>query len=65
MTVILSVSIQGTKHLFMAAERLIPKIRIETQQYETLAGNRIIVSIDSWPRDSRYPLVGIHVISIF
>ncbi|XP_041467167.1 exosome complex exonuclease RRP44-like [Lytechinus variegatus] len=46
----------GTRHLFMAAERLIPKIRIETQQYETLKGNRIIVSIDSWPRDSRYPL---------
>lgn len=46
----------GTRHLFMAAERLIPKIRIETRQYDTLAGQRIIVSIDSWPRNSRYPL---------
>ncbi|XP_072040262.1 exosome complex exonuclease RRP44-like [Amphiura filiformis] len=50
-------SISGTtRHLFMAAERKIPKIRIETRQAESLMGNRIIVSIDSWPRTSRYPL---------
>ena len=48
---------QTTRHLFMAAERKIPKIRIETRQAESLMGCRIIVSIDSWPRTSRYPLV--------
>ena len=41
----------------MAAEKRIPKIRIETRQAATLLGQRIIVSIDSWPRNSRYPLV--------
>ncbi|XP_071786889.1 exosome complex exonuclease RRP44-like isoform X2 [Asterias amurensis] len=46
----------GTRHLFMAAERKIPKIRIETRQAATLQGQRIIVGIDSWPRNSRYPL---------
>lgn len=40
----------------MPAERKIPKVRIETRQYETLFKQRIIVAIDSWPRNSRYPL---------
>lgn len=40
----------------MAAERKIPKIRIETRQYTVLCKQRIIVAIDSWPRNSRYPL---------
>lgn len=40
----------------MPAERKIPKVRIETRQAETLATQRIIVAIDSWPRNSRYPL---------
>ncbi|XP_070553170.1 exosome complex exonuclease RRP44-like [Ptychodera flava] len=46
---------KGTRHLFIPAEKRIPKIRIETRQAETLLGQRIIVSIDSWPRTSRYP----------
>ena len=41
----------------MAAERKIPRIRIETRQAENLMGKRIIVSIDAWPRSSRFPLV--------
>ncbi|CAG0883873.1 unnamed protein product [Darwinula stevensoni] len=43
-------------HLFIPAERRIPKIRIETRQAETLSKQRIVVAIDSWPRNSRYPL---------
>ncbi|XP_078045962.1 exosome complex exonuclease RRP44-like protein Dis3 [Augochlora pura] len=50
-------NIEGNvKHLFVPAERKIPKIRIETRQYELLRKQRIIVAIDSWPRNSRYPL---------
>uniref|UniRef100_A0A1E1X5G1 Exosome complex exonuclease RRP44 n=1 Tax=Amblyomma aureolatum TaxID=187763 RepID=A0A1E1X5G1_9ACAR len=47
---------EATRHLFVPAERRIPKIRIETRQAETLCRQRIVVSIDSWPKDSRYPL---------
>ncbi|KAK7114496.1 exosome complex exonuclease RRP44-like [Littorina saxatilis] len=47
---------EATRHLFIAAEKKIPKIRIETRQAENLTGKRIIVAIDSWPRTSRYPL---------
>ena len=45
----------ATRHLFVAAERKIPKVRIETRQAEILANQRIIVAIDCWPRTSRYP----------
>ncbi|KAK2185620.1 hypothetical protein NP493_229g01009 [Ridgeia piscesae] len=45
----------GTRHLFIPAERRIPKIRIETRQAAALEGQRIVVVIDSWPRNSRYP----------
>lgn len=44
------------RHLFIPAERKIPKIRIETRQAEILSKQRIIVALDSWPRMSRYPL---------
>ncbi|XP_076462182.1 LOW QUALITY PROTEIN: exosome complex exonuclease RRP44-like [Babylonia areolata] len=47
---------EATRHLFLAAEKKIPKIRIETRQAANLTGKRIIVAIDSWPRTSRYPL---------
>ncbi|XP_001601829.1 exosome complex exonuclease RRP44 [Nasonia vitripennis] len=47
---------ENTRHLFVPAERKIPKVRIETRQAETLSKQRIIVAIDSWPRNSRYPL---------
>ncbi len=46
----------ATRHLFVPSEKRIPKIRIETRQSETLKNQRIIVNIDCWPRDSRYPL---------
>ena len=48
---------QGNRHLFIAAERRIPRIRIETRQAQNLMGKRIVVSIDAWPRNSRFPLV--------
>lgn len=47
---------QNVRHLFVPAERKIPKIRIETRQAEILSKQRIIVALDSWPRNSRYPL---------
>ncbi|XP_012277145.1 exosome complex exonuclease RRP44 [Orussus abietinus] len=46
----------AVKHLFVPAERKIPKVRIETRQVDILSNQRIIVAIDSWPRHSRYPL---------
>lgn len=48
---------QSVRHLFVPAERKIPKIRIETRQAEKLKSQRIIVAIDAWPRTSRYPMV--------
>jgi len=46
----------GTKHIFVPAEKKIPKVRIETRQAENLRGKRIVVAVDAWPRHSRYPL---------
>lgn len=46
----------ATRHLFISAERKIPKIRIETRQAENLSRNKIVVAIDQWPRHSRYPM---------
>lgn len=46
----------STRHIFVPAERKIPKVRIETRQSEQLKSQRIIVAIDQWPRHSRYPL---------
>lgn len=45
------------RHIFVPAERKIPKIRIETRQADKLQRHRIIVAVDSWPRWSRYPQV--------
>ncbi|XP_073988911.1 exosome complex exonuclease RRP44-like protein Dis3 [Rhodnius prolixus] len=44
-----------TRHLFVPAKRQIPKVRIETRQGEKLVNQRIVVVIDNWPRNSRYP----------
>ncbi|KAL0275597.1 UNVERIFIED_CONTAM: hypothetical protein PYX00_003405 [Menopon gallinae] len=46
----------AVRHLFVPAEKKIPKVRIETRQSDLLCQQRIIVAIDSWPRHSRYPL---------
>ncbi|KAK8751933.1 hypothetical protein OTU49_011117, partial [Cherax quadricarinatus] len=43
------------RHLFIPADKKIPFIRIETRQPEMLYDKRVIVAIDSWPRDSRNP----------
>ncbi|KAJ2754073.1 exosome catalytic subunit dis3, partial [Coemansia nantahalensis] len=39
----------------LAMDRRIPKIRIRTRQADVLAGQRFVVAIDAWPRESRYP----------
>ncbi|XP_012497608.1 PREDICTED: exosome complex exonuclease RRP44 [Propithecus coquereli] len=46
---------ESRRHLFTPADKRIPRIRIETRQASTLEGRRIIVAIDGWPRNSRYP----------
>lgn len=46
---------ESTRHLFTPADRRIPRIRIETRQASALAGQRIMVAIDGWPKHSRYP----------
>ncbi|XP_078402118.1 exosome complex exonuclease RRP44 [Cetorhinus maximus] len=46
---------ESTRHLFTPADRKIPRIRIETRQSSALESQRIIVVIDGWPRNSRYP----------
>ncbi|KAL8189938.1 UNVERIFIED_CONTAM: exosome catalytic subunit dis3 [Gekko kuhli] len=46
---------EARRHLFTPADRRIPRVRIETRQASTLEGQRIIVAIDGWPRNSRYP----------
>ncbi|EDW83411.1 uncharacterized protein Dwil_GK22331 [Drosophila willistoni] len=43
------------RHIFVPADRKIPRIRIETRQAAKLLNQRIIVTIDTWPRNSRYP----------
>ena len=43
--------------MFIAADRQIPRIMIESRQGELLKTKKIVVSIDAWPRDSRYPMV--------
>lgn len=45
----------SSRHIFVPAERKIPKVRIETRQSDHLKMQRIIIAIDQWPRHSRYP----------
>ncbi|TPX67862.1 hypothetical protein SpCBS45565_g03463 [Spizellomyces sp. 'palustris'] len=40
---------------FWAMDKKIPKIRIRTRQAEKLVGRRIVVAIDGWAKNSRYP----------
>ena len=37
-------------------DKRIPKIRLRTRQAESLLGKRIVVTIDAWDRDLRYPV---------
>ncbi|ODQ65032.1 exoribonuclease required for 3 end formation of 5.8S rRNA [Nadsonia fulvescens var. elongata DSM 6958] len=46
----------STKSVFVQLmDRCLPRIRIRTRQSATLVGKRIVVAIDSWPANSRYP----------
>ncbi|KAL4172540.1 hypothetical protein KRP22_007704 [Phytophthora ramorum] len=42
--------------LVVPVDRKVPKIKIQTRQQETLMDKRILVAIDSWPADSKFPL---------
>ncbi|OMO55680.1 Ribonuclease II/R [Corchorus capsularis] len=44
-----------TSALFVSKDRRVPKIRIQTRQLENLLDKRIMVAVDSWDRQSRYP----------
>eukprot|EP00040_Diaphanoeca_grandis_P015316 m.77993 g.77993 ORF g.77993 m.77993 type:complete len:1019 (+) comp25067_c0_seq1:139-3195(+) len=46
---------QAKMHLFVPTNRQIPRIRLQTMQYSILQGLRIVVTIDNWNADSRYP----------
>lgn len=46
----------ATNVIFRAIDRRIPPIRIRTAQASSLIGNRIVVSIDSWPVTSGIPM---------
>lgn len=37
-------------------DKRIPKIRVRTRQAGNLIGKRVLITIDSWDRDSRYPV---------
>jgi exosome complex exonuclease DIS3/RRP44 len=37
-------------------DKRIPKIRVRTRQAGELVGKRVLVTIDSWDRDTRYPV---------
>ncbi|RMZ78218.1 hypothetical protein DV738_g4025, partial [Chaetothyriales sp. CBS 135597] len=39
----------------MPMDKRIPKVRIRTRQAGELVGKRLLATIDSWERDSRYP----------
>lgn len=52
---ILQGGMDGVYQLFIPSDKSIPKIRIETRQVEFLRSQKLIVTIDSWPRHSRYP----------
>ncbi|KAL5557363.1 hypothetical protein UlMin_039599 [Ulmus minor] len=46
----------GVSHaLFVSKDQRIPKIRIQTRQLENILDKRIIVAVDSWDCQSRYP----------
>ena len=50
---------QGTRQatvFLVPMDKRIPKIRIRTRQPDELVGKRILATIDSWDRDTRYPV---------
>ncbi|KAF8417437.1 exosome complex exonuclease exoribonuclease-like protein [Tirmania nivea] len=48
---------RGQQTVFLLPmDKRIPKIRIRTRQAAALLGKRVVVSIDTWDRTSRYPV---------
>lgn len=45
-----------TTVFLLPMDKKIPKIRMRTRQVDELIGKRIVATIDSWERDSRYPI---------
>lgn len=50
-----NVTLATSNFLFVPVDKRIPFVRIQTRQYSLLQGKKILVSLDSWPRDSKYP----------
>lgn len=46
--------------LFSAKETTVPPVRISTRQLDALIGQQVVVNIDSWPVNSKYPLVSLY-----
>ncbi|CAH0488300.1 unnamed protein product [Peronospora farinosa] len=42
--------------LVVPVDRKVPKIKIQTRQQEILMDKRLLVAIDSWPAESKFPL---------
>lgn len=54
-----SVAKQGRKQqtvFLIPMDKRIPKIRVRTRQADELMGKRVLVTIDSWGQESRYPV---------
>jgi exoribonuclease R len=45
----------GDFSLVVPMDERIPKIRIRTSQSQALSSQRLLVSVDEWPSDSKYP----------
>jgi exosome complex exonuclease DIS3/RRP44 len=45
-----------TTCVFFAVDARIPPVLVRTSQRERLLGKRILIAIDSWPTESKYPL---------
>lgn len=53
--VVLDKSSSSNYFLFAPVDKRIPFIRIETRQYENIKGKKILVTVDNWPFNSKYP----------
>jgi exosome complex exonuclease DIS3/RRP44 len=46
----------AVRALFVPLDKKLPKVRITTRQRGSLSHKRIVVMVDSWPAQSRYPI---------
>uniref|UniRef100_A0A0N5A633 Protein DIS3 homolog n=1 Tax=Parastrongyloides trichosuri TaxID=131310 RepID=A0A0N5A633_PARTI len=46
----------GDNCLFLPADPAYPKVRVRVNRYDEICGKRIIVKVDEWPSNSRYPI---------